>query len=143
VNEFRRAFQEPLTGWHGLSNPRPGFGARGDRILKIKFPQKLSEAQKVLIRAAVFLPGEKEHCGDVNEFRHAFQDPLTGSQTGMFQAWSWLWDAEALPAWVSEFSQCKGHLFATHLFEFPCTFRHGTRQVDGQCGLNLGMLCVI
>jgi DnaJ family protein B protein 4 len=70
----------------GLPNPRAGLGARGDLILKvqIKFPQKLSEAQKMLIRAAVFLPEEKAHCDAVNEFRHAFQDPLTGWHTGVF-----------------------------------------------------------
>lgn len=71
---------------HGLPHPRAGHGARGDLILnvQVKFPQKLSEAQKMLIKAAVFLPEEKAHCDAVNEFRHAFQDPLTGWQTGVF-----------------------------------------------------------
>ena len=69
----------------GMPNPEEGAGARGDLVLSVDvlFPKKLSEAQKAIIAAAVFLPESKETGDAVKDFRLAFEHPVTGWKSGV------------------------------------------------------------
>ena len=69
----------------GLPDPSSGFGARGDLVLEVDvlFPKELSEAQKMLMSAALFLPASKERCDAVKAFQRAYEDPQSGWRTGV------------------------------------------------------------
>ena len=71
----------------GLPDPARGLGARGDLVLEIDvlFPSELSEAQKTLLRAALFLPKSKERCDAVKAFTRAYEDPQHGWRTGVLK----------------------------------------------------------
>lgn len=64
-----------------LGLPVPGqdgkFGALTITI-DVLFPTRLSESQKMLMKAAFYLPENMEDCDPVRAFRTAFQDPVTG-----------------------------------------------------------------
>ena len=70
----------------GLPDPSGGIGARGDLVLEceVLFPQQLTETQKMLIAAAVFLPERKERCDAVKAFQHAYEDPQSGWKSGVY-----------------------------------------------------------
>ena len=86
VDDILTPGREITVPGKGLPDPAAGPGARGALTLKIDvlFPKKLTEAQKMLIAAATYLPDDKAQCDAVKAFQRAFQDPLTGWQTGVF-----------------------------------------------------------
>eukprot|EP00892_Ulva_mutabilis_P004775 jgi/Ulvmu1/266/UM001_0270.1 len=63
--------------------PIPGSDKCGNLILEIGvlFPKALSEAQKMLLRAAFYLPDEQEGCDAMKAFQQAFEDPVKGWQS--------------------------------------------------------------
>jgi len=61
--------------------PVPGTISKfGNLTLEVwvLFPQALSEAQKMLLRAAFFLPADFERCDAMKAFQQAFEDPVKG-----------------------------------------------------------------
>ena len=69
----------------GLPDLRAGPSARGNLIIETQllFPKHLSQAQKKLLKAAMFLPSEKDDCDAVKAFVRAFEDPQDGWYTGI------------------------------------------------------------
>lgn len=64
--------------------PIPGSNSKfGNLVLEIGvlFPKTLSEAQKLLLRAAFYLPAELEECDAMKTFQQAFEDPVKGWQS--------------------------------------------------------------
>lgn len=61
--------------------PLPGqtgkFGTLKIEI-DVLFPTKLSDSQKMLLKAAFYLPERLEVCDTIRSFRTAFQDHVTG-----------------------------------------------------------------
>lgn len=70
----------------GEGMPKPA-GGKGNLILEVDllFPTSITEAQKMLIRSAFFLPPvpTKEQAKALREFETAFKDPLKGWATGL------------------------------------------------------------
>lgn len=71
----------------GLPDPAAGIGARGDLVLEcdVLFPKELTETQKMLVSAALFLPERKERCDAVKAFQHAYEDARTGWKGGVLK----------------------------------------------------------
>lgn len=64
--------------------PIPGTVSKfGNLILEVEvlFPKALSEAQKMLLRAAFYLPTDFERCDAMRAFQQAFEDPVKGWQS--------------------------------------------------------------
>lgn len=64
--------------------PIPGSTSKcGSLILEVGvlFPKVLSEAQKMLLRAAFYLPADLEECDAVQAFQQAFEHPVKGWQS--------------------------------------------------------------
>lgn len=70
----------------GEGMPLPGGAGRGDLIVKTKllFPDTIDDSQKMLLKAAFFLPGKlsKEQAAAVHKFEVAFKDAVDGWATG-------------------------------------------------------------
>jgi DnaJ-class molecular chaperone len=65
----------------GLGLPVPGQDGRHGNLtitIDVLFPTRLSDSQKMLMKAAFYLPGHMEDGDPVRTFRTAFQDPVTG-----------------------------------------------------------------
>ena len=61
--------------------PVPGQAGKFGSLkieIDVLFPTKLSDSQKMLLKAAFYLPDRLEDCDAVRTFRTAFQDHVTG-----------------------------------------------------------------
>lgn len=71
----------------GLPDPMAGPSGRGNLVIETQllFPDELSQPQKMLLKAALYLPKEKQNCDAVKDFQRAFEDPLEGWQTAVLK----------------------------------------------------------
>jgi DnaJ-class molecular chaperone len=75
-----------ITPGYTISVPNGGLPLPGEAgkfgnlkiVIDVLFPTQLSDSQKMLMKAAFYLPDRLEHCNAVRTFKTAFQDHLTG-----------------------------------------------------------------